>query len=85
MGPIPKVPRDWGGLLRQNTLKFRNPKGCSLESFNLTVVKNSVQSSEAVNKARLPSFSWILAPQRHQLINTGLYAFHSRADLIPAP
>lgn len=85
MGPIPKVPGDWGGLLRHKTLKFRNPKGCSLESFNLTVVKNSAQTSEAVNKARLPSFSWILAPQRHQLINTGLYAFHSRADLIPGP
>ena len=41
MGPIPKVPRDWGGLLRHNTLKFRNPQVCSLELFNLTVVKNS--------------------------------------------
>lgn len=58
-------------------------KGAPWTSFNLSIVKNSPQSSEAVNKARFPSFSLVLAPQRRQLISTGLYAFHSTADLIP--
>ena len=59
-------------------------EGAPWTSFNLTIVKNSPQSSEAVSKARLPSFSLVSAPQRSQLISTGLYAFHSTADLIPA-